>query len=255
LDVQAIRDYVHHFDNSALFVKDFFAGFAEFDFRPVDTFIVYDSGLLAFNAIDANLWDEWIRIFGLANTSASSFVHEMAHYISFWAQGDTFGPYSTEFEEGIAMALERYHDMHEGFGRSYHWYREHRRTHFGSYIGALNDIFGDDDTAEAAWDFLMADFDSIGLAHVMGYHWLRHRDFETRAAQLGSTFAEIGTHPTAGSFVLFLIENYGIESYMQAHFDRDSFEDVYGITINEMIARWQIFLDRFIHELGQHVGI
>jgi len=253
LSIQTMQGYVRYFDDSAQFVKNFFAGFAPFDFRPVDIFIVYDGSALS--PIDANLEDEWIRMFNFSNVSPTVFAHEIAHYISYWAQGNSFGNYWVEFEEGIAMALMSYRDIYEGLDKSYHWHREHRRSIFGSYADALNNIFGDDDTAEAAWDFLMADFDSIGLAHVMGYHWLRHRDFETRAIQLGSTFAEIGTHPTAGSFVLYLIENYGIENYMQVHFDRDSFEDVYGITINEMIARWQAFLDGFILGLGQHVGI
>ena len=247
LDIHTIKGYVYYFDDSARFVKDFFAEFAEFDFRPMDIFIVYNGS--AFSAVDASPWDGWIRLFNFDSVPPSAIVHEIAHFVSFWSQDNEFGPF--EFEEGIAMALERYHDIHDAFGKSYRWQREHGRSTFGAYANALLDIFNDEYIAQAAWYSLISDFDTIGLAHLIGYSWLYFRNYEARAAALGASIPEIGTHPTAGSFVLYLIENYGVKNYMKVHFGRSSFEDVYGITIYEAIVQWRMFLYEFILELGQ----
>jgi len=247
LGIYAIRSYVKYFDNITQFVKNFFANFTDFtqfDFDSIDTFIIYDGSTLS--PVDANLVDNWIRMFNLGAFPPSAFAHEITHFISFWSQGNRLG--AIEFEEGLAMAMERYHDIYDrfGHGKGYQWKIENRRFIFGSYIDALREIFGDADVADVAWNSLMTDFDSIGLAHMMAYNWLHNRNYEARAAQLGAEIAEIGTHPTAGSFVLYLIENYGAQSYMRVHLGQDSFESIYGTTIYEMIARWRIFLDEFI---------
>jgi len=253
LDQQTIHNYISYFDDGARFAKDFFAEFADFHFQPVDVFVIYNDS--PHNNIDAFPQDGWIRIFNFAASQPSSFVHEITHFISLWARGGDIGAF--EFEEGIAMAMERFHDAYDRqiHGKSYQWKLENQRFGFGSYTVALYEILGDQGLANAAWSRLMADFDTAGLAHLMAYHWLHHRDYEgeaetNRRLGFGSEIAEIGTHPTAGSFVLYLIENYGVQNYMSLHLGQQSFEEVYGVDIQEMIVRWRVFLEDFIDAVG-----
>ena len=253
LSAQAIRDYVSYFDDSVRYVLSIFSGFIEVDYRPIDTFIVYNGYGGMFSPIDASPSDVWIRMVNYSDVTPSVFVHETTHFISFWAQDSSWGErFRFEFEEGLAMAMMSYHDMFDRFehGKSYLWAEENRQHVYGSYTDALYDILGDEASAEAAWEHFMMDFDSIGLAHVIAYHWLYFRDYESEAARMGNDIAEIGTHPTAGSFVLYLIESFGLECYMQVHLGQNGFEDVYGKTIHDMIAEWRAFLDDLVFQIA-----
>ncbi|MCL2852577.1 MAG: hypothetical protein FWE20_06040 [Defluviitaleaceae bacterium] len=185
LDIQSILEYVHYFDDSVRFVEDFFAEFAEFDFRPVDTFIIYSGHSIA--PVDAHLHDGWIRMFNFSSHTPSVFVHEITHFLSFWSQNNGLGPF--ELEEGLAMSLMSYHDIYDRWahGLSYRWHRENEFSYTGSsYIQALHDIFKDADIAEAVWNLLMADFDSIGISHMYAYFWLHYRDYEAQARMVGA---------------------------------------------------------------------
>jgi len=54
---------------------------------------------------------------------------------------------------------------------------------------------------------------------------------------------------TAGSFVQYLIDTYGIEAYLRVHFDRGLFDEVYGRSLQEMIDEWVEFLGRNAEQL------
>ena len=70
------------------------------------------------------------------------------------------------------------------------------------------------------------------------------------ASMFSPSFApEISSYRTSASFVLYLLETYGGQAYLQVHHNLDNFENIYGITIHEMIIRWQDFLDDFVNEL------
>lgn len=66
-------------------------------------------------------------------------------------------------------------------------------------------------------------------------------------------FAMLATHGVAPSFTIYLIEAYGIEKYMQVHFNSHAFENIYGITIFEMIERWEAFLTDLMEEIRQKI--
>jgi|GEM_PF-4619598 len=53
---------------------------------------------------------------------------------------------------------------------------------------------------------------------------------------------EIATYATSASFIQFLIETYGGAKLMQVYFNVSNFENVYGITLREMVDRWVDFI-------------
>ena len=57
---------------------------------------------------------------------------------------------------------------------------------------------------------------------------------------------ELNRHATSFSFIHFLIQEHGIDKFMEAHALSSSvverFAEVYGMTINEMVGIWREFL-------------
>ena len=65
-----------------------------------------------------------------------------------------------------------------------------------------------------------------------------------------SVYGDLYSLITSASFVLYLIENFGEELYAQVHFDTRNFEDVYGMSLYEMILEWRRFLANFGNEVA-----
>jgi len=107
-------------------------------------------------------------------------------------------------------------------------------------------------TAEYFIDRNVAEFDLFSITHFEVYAILYHPEFFDNLPEniLNPEISiYISTRGTAASFVAYLIETYGSEKYAQVHFDLDNFENVYGVTLHEMVDRWRGFLRAFADDI------
>jgi len=62
--------------------------------------------------------------------------------------------------------------------------------------------------------------------------------------------SELSSRTTVTSFVKYMYETYGGENFFQVHWRIFRFEEVYGITIDEMILQWREFLEDYVAGLS-----
>jgi len=229
-----ITDYL---DNAISFVKNWHGQFADFGFEPIRTYIPMDIHFAA----RANHGQMIIPINGLSMIAA----HEAAHVISREINGgfSAFAP----FEEGLAQTLQFLYDLHDrnGFGWAYQFWPIWVESFipFDYEIG----IFECYAIADTVRNFLLQDYEHYAYyQHFLAYTALNipglgaaSPDFRQWA---GGFPAEIHSYVASRSFVRYLIETYGVESYLHVHFDENLFEYVYGMTLREMVYEWMDFL-------------
>ena len=212
-DAVAMQQDIDSADRASEFVAGWYSEHFDFVFVPITHRIYMDSELMisgrylnTFAAASgpANL----IRYSGMSVAFPHAVPHEVSHILEWQIGRDPF----ITFSEGLANVI---------------WFS------FADYIGF--------------------DVETIGFSrfdHPWAFWYL---DSETylNPSDLGGSFAvstprrfqEISHHVTATSFVQYLIETYGAEKYLQVHWDVDGFDEVFGISIEEMILRWREFLE------------
>jgi len=91
-----------------------------------------------------------------------------------------------------------------------------------------------------SWSFHMGAY----IRRIAEDYTLENVGFGTRYTNVNDPnhITDINTYWTATSFVIYLIDTYGIDKYMQVHWDTDNFANVYGRDIHGMIEEWRLFL-------------
>jgi len=115
--------------------------------------------------------------------------------------------------------------------------------------------------AEAIWKYYRIEnegssTDIFNTVHRMARTWMPYRNAERppHFSQGGfiegiypqflpNFIMELSTYITAESFTIYLLETHGKEKFSQVYFHIENFENVYGITLQEMIDRWLEFLE------------
>jgi len=246
-----IIDYVNYMDGGIQFTVDWYKAWADFAFTPMYVYIFYNperAGGAAFSP-----WR--IHLYSIPRFGHHSISHEASHLLTSLILQD-YDKIFAPFDEGLAFYLMAKYGIHDryGFGIGYKYRR---------YLANLDydEGFISFDNSLAITNNLIDDFNFFGFDHfyaylVLGGYFDGHCLLNWLSTPIGLAMLEqyesinyIATFETSASFVTYLIEQHGADAYMQVHFDVSSFENVYGISICEMIGRWLMYLSVFI-ELG-----
>jgi len=270
LSFETLVSYLEYSNDSIRFVKDWFAEITDFEWEPMVVDLVYgicnrgNHGYIGHNAE--------ILHYRVGGRPPTSMAHEAVHLMSL-----RLGNYSFAIrmlEEGLAVALQYKHI-------TYDWYNEglkHKNTlyfqgnseeRYPNVARHFYGIFRNEEAASHAARIFLYDFNATRNKHWQAYYLLNISETGIGTGDLWDTThpiaPELGSYTTAGSFVAFLIETYGAEKYLQVHHGtplRDAagnwtfslFEDVYGITIGEMVQIWLEFLQGQIDVVLAMVG-
>ncbi|MCL2236440.1 MAG: hypothetical protein FWB98_08385 [Defluviitaleaceae bacterium] len=146
------------------------------------------------------------------------------------------------------------------------WIAAHEATHIMSArsLGYRNFFTLEEGLASALPIFYMQQYRphvarDVNSYHLWAYQLLFH--FDTLPLQLQedilmhrrnfsaqNSFNHANCYDTSRSFTLYLIENFGGAMYMQVLFTPENFQDVYGVTAEEMVGNWKGFLLNEIHD-------
>ena len=210
VELSTLVEYVEFLEKGTEFVKEFFQRYYDFDFIPITHQLHFTDTHRSRGHANTAGATQYIAV-GRDSCILPIAIHEIAHLFEAQAGAtQLFIPFS----EGIAQFLSEYF-MHE-MGRD-NFVEQVNRSHL---------------LASARLESGLYLYSSL-----IGYY-SRNR----------STYIpELNSHQTSYSFTFFLIENYGIDNFMQVYAMQSSvierFADVYDISINEMIGNWRAFLD------------
>ena len=235
---------VNALDLATLFTVDWYSSFREFEFTPINVNAhVSDlpiGGIAFHNYIQINRVVENLNMLIIM-------IHEVSHIMNQMADMAPIIP----LDEGLAEALGLLFLSSE--------YAENLPPSFLLQTpGSEALLFGEIDRSQ---DMLVYSRSRKLVTHFVAYYRLNYTDYVYGGGPFGNDsngsigfyrrymnpyevghIAEINTYSTAASFVLFLLETYGAEMYMQVHGDVDNFINVYGRTIHELIEEWRAFL-------------
>ena len=261
LDNDRIMMYVAYSDDGIEFVYNWHSLHFDFEFIPIRR-----ANLLYSHARSGGGWaGQFNNEFTVYNISRVGniylVVHEAVHVIDI--QISSASPYHSfsfiPFTEGLAMALSDRHAIadFDNFGM----YRAHvERLPVDMWKDEqselLYNMFGTENAFDYFYERFIEGFDIIGTSHFYAYRYLYHREtLEDPLSDLWQPLFNpdvspyIASYVTANSFVNYLLDTYGDEMYAQVHLNVDNFENVYGITLHEMIDRWKGFLKDFGDEI------
>ena len=265
IDANRMMNYIDFLDDGIRFVYNWHSRYFDFEFSRINRVdIVYNdrawdnigTGGMAFNENHMKLYYRTPEI------DLSILVHKAVHVIDAQVFGamPSFGP----FAEGLADALNMLHSIadRDEFGIFYSWfmYTYASPESLLWFEGLLIDVLGSQNSACYFIYKFIHGFDPIGHTHFHAYCYLYHR--ETLFSHLGDLPREffapklnpevslyIASYLTSSSFVQYLLETYGGEKYAQVHFNVNNFENVYGMTLHEMIDEWREFLRNFADDI------
>jgi len=247
-DFDRIAPYIDYMDDAIAFVVDWYSQGAEFYFYPMDVNIFYRRHEHGHQAVAVYPWR--VELYNFGSYSPTSMPHEVSHLLTTLILDDV-GMVFTPFDEGLAFALMAYHGQHDRHNHGLEYqFRQNRR---GWLASLMRTPFGR--SAPTIARNLVDEFDIIGIFHMLAflenggyangtylYFWSR-TDVENKDTP---GVYRINTFGKAASFVLYLIENYGADAYMQVHLDFLRFYEVYGVTLYEMTQSWLIYLQNFV---------
>lgn len=82
--------------------------------------------------------------------------------------------------------------------------------------------------------------------HIEASRTLNRRNNFADEAEFGTRYPELMSYETAASFVYFLLEHHGtIGDFMRVFDDIYLMEEVYGVSMYDMIAKWMAYLEQF----------
>jgi len=235
IDKTSLLRVITFVDDAIMFVKIWHSQFTDFDFVPIRTYIQMEFTFTASASFDV------MRI--PINTLSISTAHEVAHVIGA-AIGDGFA--FMPFEEGLAQTLQFLFNIHDkdNFGWAYQFWPLWVEAFIPYYydIGVFESYV----VADAVRNFLLKDYEHYAnFQHFLAYTALntpRLRDSPHFRRWTGGTPTEIHSYATSLSFIRYLLDTHGAESYLQVHFDESIFEYVYGVTLYAMVQEWMEFL-------------
>jgi len=204
-----IVSHIEYIDRASEFVVDWYKKVFDFEFEPINHRI-HQTELVrgtGFVAVAAVGTNE--IIYGGLNAGFPYVsAHELAHMMDYIANGVAmFAPFS----EGIAHLMEYYFDR---------------------------------DAMEG-----LEDISIHGIAHhgfATGYYIYVSDINPAFVPELPQYVPELSARVSATSFVQYLIETYGAEKYFQVHWrGAVGFDNIFGITLDEMIVQWQEFLEGY----------
>ena len=246
-----ILAYIDYMDDGILFAANWYWEWVNFDFSPMEVYIFYRPSEQNFYAEAIYPWR--INIFEIGNFMPTSISHEASHLLTTLVLHD-HGYIFTAFDEGLAFAIMAYHGIHDRYNHGFEYRFRRGREPVSAW--RLNQMMGRNGASVVRR--ILDEFDIIGLFHV--YAYLEHRGYingidlnfwsrtdEAARRYLGAD--HVGSFGKAASFVLYLIETYGVEAYMQVHFNLARFEIVYGVPLYERIDSWLGFLREFMDKI------
>ncbi|MCL2573904.1 MAG: hypothetical protein FWE34_05050 [Defluviitaleaceae bacterium] len=235
LSIEYIREYNVFLNASTAFVIDTFARFTYVEPLPLRTTVWHDAvgsaGGLYFPGTGI------IHLFNSARTPGHLFAmaHEVSHAVSIDMISESAW---VVFEEGFATAV------------SYLFYESDIATNLRLTSSVIDEIF----VRAPEIPFFSVDF-----VHASAYYMLTYTDYTdasseffgwrqaTANPQSDSIIHAIYSPFTGTSFVAYLVDTYGVESFMGVMWDIDNFVNAYGRDIHGMIEEWREFLHEFYH--------
>ena len=159
-------------------------------------------------------------------------------------------------KKGVWVDGWRYAPATGGFGATHHYGGVQRNVIVHETVHAMEDQIAERNFtpfSEGLAEYLQARFLSLCPADRYHHHALQQHPYIANIGawdHFGSRYRRddenfipyIASYTTSASFVTYLIETYGVEKYLQVHWDVDIFEYVYGICLDGMVNRWRIFL-------------
>lgn len=207
--ISNLIDFSKSGNEEILYIKDFHRNMGfEVDDRPVDFEIFLSPQAGEFRAFAR---PEQAVMLEYDTMGFEIRMHEAWHVVT----GRISEPFYP-FDEGMANFIFRYYDI-EIRGRSV-------------------DIFN---SVHANANILIRSMESLGRLPYSSGGLIE----ELYPSSSRLFILELSTYATAESFTIYLIKTYGLEKFSQVYFDIDNFENVYGITLQEMVDEWLEFLN------------
>ena len=226
ISLSDIEYYVEYMQNAINFTVDFMSGFKEFQVTPLRTYVHYEIQAWG-GGYDGH---GHIEIFGIR--AISVMTHEVVHAIIISMIGGERPLLS--FEEGFAEYVRL------SFNKSQHFYHQlpFGAAEAGEYAAIL------------IREFYNSKYNYID--HFIAYYRLTNIDYAVIGAGFPpprlcpSGIDAINAYDTATSFVLWLIQNHGIDAFMSVLWDADNFVNVYYKDIYGMVDEWRDWLFGFV---------
>jgi len=232
-------EYIHGAIN---FTRDFYSQFTDIpDVFPIDFFMSYEPLSITRGWASARPDLARVTLQGLgtymSSTSWLLVVHELSHIFT---GANVFVP----FDEGLADFLN--FQFNTGYALNYELIADDYNQNM-----LMEQIFRDHFEPLNLWGHSASVLVSADEIHLFAYTYLKHNThFELRgfAGRFADPLApyyipEINTYELALSFVLYLVDTYGIDHYMQVHWDNDNFDNVFGKPLEDAIQEWREFLN------------
>jgi len=233
--VQNIRAYVDYLSAATSFTIDLMANFRDFEAMPLSFNIWYDadssflSGRYMFNH-NINIYMDW---------GMTAFLYTVAHEVSHSVVYSMIGIPNPiiPLSEGFANVTSILFNKSE-YSQCYHLFSMLEINRLG--IESIRELF------ELEW--------SYGV-HFPAHRRLTRENYSVEGVGFGSRgkgigFSEymnpINTYITATSFVIWLIDGYGLDSFMEVFWNVGNFYGVYGRDVGGMIEQWRGFLDELV---------
>ena len=241
-----LLDIVDYLDDAVRFTIGWYTGFVDFDAERVQANLFYrrntQRGAVSRGRINIGWLMDYLPVY---------MPRQVSYMVESWVGYDVFAPFSS----GLALAINIFHNVHDMDNHAFYLntFWNNSEEFAVTMQDWFREIFGSEALGTAAWEYLHNSNDFAKAYHIGAY--IRHYDRTSRAADpaLVDTMGLLYTPHNAASFVLYLITTYGVDNYMQVHFDINSFEAVYGTTLEEMVERWLAFLDDLAAQLERAI--
>ncbi|MCL2855086.1 MAG: hypothetical protein FWE21_05650 [Defluviitaleaceae bacterium] len=232
IPMTAIINYVEYTRNAIDFTVGFMAQFVEFEVMPLQVKVYYD-GRALFDFFGGGAGDSFIIVTGAE--SMMTIAHEVVHVVARWIYAQHGVRPIQPLEEGFASYIMAVFNKSENF------------DHQLFYI----DHYSDRGDLRTSWT-IFYDHDYHFMAQYrlinMDYYNMGHFVHQSRYTAVGSPYhiPAINTYEPATSFVIYLINTYGIDNFMEALWNIENFHYIYGKDIHGMIEGWREFLSDFV---------
>jgi len=258
LDINTILLYAAFSDDGIEFIYNWYSQFFDFDFVPIGIVELF-YGLNPWAGGTA-LSSNHMRGYNIGGGMIYVVVHEAVHVIELQIIEQLGGSVIRSFSEGLAEALALRHAIYDRDNFDIHLAEREDAFTAPDFVEffqeTLYDIFESQVTVNYFMETIIADLDIIRLSHFQAYVLHYHPQSLSnpyspwvRPFLSPEVSVYIASYYTARSFVLYLLEAYGDKKYAQVHFDLDNFENVYGVTLHEMVERWRGFLRAFADDI------
>jgi len=220
--VERINEKIDYFHGAIIFTRDLYSDFVNVELRhfPIRFIMSYESNITTTATADFN---GIINLRGLGGDRGYRVLLVAAHELSHIFNGTLlFCP----FDEGFADVAN-------------FWFNQKFALNYPIFANSDHQTIEDMRALTSEFVHLRAHFRLYFEEHLLnrGFVW-RYTD-----PHADNYIAEINTYNTAFSFVLYLIDTYGLDKYMQVHWNKNNFDNVYGKSIYEAIEQWQLFLE------------